>query len=161
MSYNYTITIKDATTSNRSSPVAGQGAPSSNENGSFNNSNEELKKGIVTGIVAFRKVSPYISQIASNEINKVQLKTGSNRLQEKVNFAYQVGNSVLDLGESVAMGYAVGNVPGAIIGAVVSLSHKMINISSAQNAIDIQRANEQQSREMQYIRAGASNSRSR
>lgn len=110
-------------------------------------------------LVAYSKVKPWITQIASAELSFVQLRTGARDLQEKYNFAWQIASGVFDMGESVAMGYAIGNVPGAIVGATIGVVHKAINYAYAQSRLSTQETLQNQSIRQNMERAGSRGSR--
>lgn len=73
----------------------------------------------------------------------------------------QVASEAIGFGESVLTGYAIGNVPGAIIGGVMSLGHTLLSISQKAQTINEQRSLENRSIQLNYIRAGALGSRAK
>ena len=61
--------------------------------------------------------------------------------------------------QSVALGYAAGNVYGAVIAAAVSTVTKVINFGIESNKIDLQRTVDDIGRAQANIRAGAGGGR--
>ena len=161
--YKIEIELKGSVTSSKESPIAGQEPQSTSATANATNTSggEGVSKGKLSALVAYRQIKPFVAQALSNEVGKVGLKTGSNRLQEKANFTHEVATKVWNFGESVAMGAYFGGLPGAIVGAVVSTAHTLITYSNNQNVININRSIENQSIQMNYIRAGAQGSRSK
>jgi hypothetical protein len=153
----YKFIITDETQEAQNSPVASQ-SPSGGATSTAKSKN--VSKGQLGGLVAYQKIKPFVVQGINNEVAKVQLRTGSNRLQEKADFINQVAQGVFNFGESIVAGAMVGGVPGAIIGGVLSLSHTLITYANNQSVIDLQRSIEHEGLYLNYIRAGAQGSRS-
>lgn len=150
----YTIIIKNETDIENESPIAGQSAPVSNEP-----KKSRISANDIGFYVAYKKVKPFVSQLVSNEVQKVGLRSGSNRMQEKANFMHSVLTSTISFGESVGIGAKVGGVWGAVGGALLSGAHKLITYSHNQNMIDLNASIENQSIRMINIRAGTLGSR--
>ena len=110
-------------------------------------------------LVAYSKVKPWINQIVSAEVNFVELRTGARDLQEKYGFAWQIASGAFDMGESVAMGYAIGNLPGAVVGATVGVVHKVVNYTYAKTRLATQETLQNQSIRQNMERAGSRGSR--
>ena len=89
----------------------------------------------------------------------VQLRTGSNELQERATFINNMHQQGLGVLEGMVTGAMVGGLPGAIIGTTLSLMHTMIGYGQAQNRINTERTLENVGIGMNYIRAGANGSR--
>lgn len=115
--------------------------------------------GIGKGLVAFNLAKPWINQVASHEISMVELRTGSKEAQQKAQFAYSVANQAFGFGASILTGFAVGNVPGAIIGALTNVGHTLISLDQRERTINLQRSLESRTLQMNYVRAGAGGSR--
>lgn len=151
----YKIIIEDKT-NQQSSPIAGQDAQTIENT---KTSSDSFKIKDFTPYVAYRQAKPFISQFVSNEVQKVGLRTGSSRLQEKANFYHSILSKTVSFGESVAIGAMTGGVAGAIIGGVLSTAHTLITISNNQERININHALENESIKMTNIRAGSQGSR--
>ena len=152
----YKFIITDETQESQNSPIAGQ-TPSASSSPSTNNKN--VSRGQLSGLVAYHKIKPFVMQGINNEVAKVQLRTGSNRLQEKASFINQVAQTAFNFVEGVAIGAKVGGVPGAVVGAVLSTAHTLITYVNNQSVIDLQRSVEQEGLYLNYVRAGAQGSR--
>ena len=153
----YEIIIKNATDgADKNSAVAGD-----KSSGSKTDKKElsPAQKNTAKGLVVWNKVKPFVTQIAGNKISQVSLKTGSRELQEKIEFTYGIVNAGVGIAESALTGYAIGNIPGAIVGTLFSAFHQTITIAQRTAAINTQRSIENVSIQMNYIRAGARGSR--
>ena len=113
------------------------------------------KESLLAGLVAWQKVKPWVNRVASHNVNMVELRTGSRDLQQRYSFAYQIATDTANLAESVLMGFAVGNVAGAVVGGLMSVAGKIINIVQRQDEINTKQSIENVSVQMNYIRAGA------
>lgn len=118
-------------------------------------------RGELAFFVAYRQVKSFASQMIGNEVGKVGLKTASNRLQEKANFAHQVTSTTWNIAEGIGAGALVGGGIGAVVGAVTSIAHTLVTFSNNQSIININKSIENQSINMNYIRAGTQGSRSK
>lgn len=163
----YEFIIRNETEDGESSAVAGQSGETGGETAKSSagkSSKESLTAGQLAtakGLVAWKKASPWVNQVVSHEIGLVELRTGSRIQQQKAEFAMQVASEAIGFGESVLTGYAIGNVPGAIIGGVMSLGHTLLSISQKAQTINEQRSLENRSIQLNYIRAGALGSRAK
>ena len=156
---NYTITIKaDSLSGGKKKAVAGNDKDSDTENRKGLLSKEGAK-AYAKGLVAYHTVKSFATQIVNHEVSMVQLRTGSNELQERANFTNQTiqkGIGVLEAGITGAM---VGGLPGFLIGTTLSLVHTITGYVQAQDRINTARTLENVGIDMNYIRAGASGSR--
>lgn len=153
----YTILIKsDADSYN--SPIAGD----------TNKSDTQKTGGLLTksqaqafgkGMVAYRQVKSFVQQGVNDYVSKVQLRTGSNELQQKANFINEMVNTGLNVVETTFVAGMVGGLPGALVGLLTSTAHTLIGYAQNQNRLNTERTIENQSIQMNYIRAGARGSR--
>ena len=156
---NYTIEIKtDKITGAKATPVAGSNTETdtSKKEGLLN---KEQAKAFGKGLVAYGAVKSFALQIANHEHSMVELRTGSKELQQRTSFVTGIAQKGLGVLESVGAGALVGGLPGALLGLATSVTHTLIGYAQAQNKIDTQQSIENQSIQMQYIRAGARGSR--
>ena len=115
--YVFIIKNEDATTEKKETPVAGennvQRQPSAE-------SNEKAGVSKTAGVAfaAVSTVESFVVPVVNHEINKVELATGSREYSQRVQFGMQVGQSVFDVGKSIAAGAFVGGGYGALIGYV-------------------------------------------
>ena len=123
---------------------------------------KQLSQGQIAvgkGLVAYNLAKPWINQVVSHEISLVELRTGSREAQQKTQFAYDVASKVGGLFTSVLSGYAVGNVPGAIVAGLVNIGHTVVSYAQKEETINLQRSLESRTLQMNYVRAGAGGSR--
>lgn len=118
--------------------------------------------GMAKTVVAYTGAKRIAESYISYNINTVSLRTGATEYEQKLQFAYNEGSRAAGSIASIAMGAAVGGLPGATIAAVgVGLSYIMKAIGWAQNAekIQMQKDLEDVSLQMQRARMGISGSR--
>ena len=148
----YKIIIKNESGTGTRKAVAGNGGAS--ESGTPDAAATERKE-LVKGLVAYGNyIKPFAKQIIQHEVDIVELRTGSEKLQQRVSFGYQMATSALGIVENIAIGAAIGNLPGAIIGAVMGLTTWGIGIANRQDTINLQRINEDASLRLMDVRAG-------
>ena len=152
----YEIIIKNETNDSARSAVAAR-KDNDTPQDTAQLSNEDIS--LAKGLVAYKKIKPWVNKIASFEISQVELRTGAREQQQKIEFGYQIANEVVGIAESAAMGFIVGNVPGAIIGTVLSIGQNLLSIAQRQNSINTRKSIENTSIQMNYIRAGTGGSR--
>lgn len=155
---NYTITIKaDSLSSGNKSPIAGDNKGTDKEKSGL--LSKEGAKAFGKAMVAYSTVKSFATQVINHEVSMVQLRTGSNELQQRANFANQMIQKGVGILEGGVAGALVGGLPGFIVGTGLSLLHTMISYGQKQQELDTQRTVENQSIQMNYVRAGASGSR--
>lgn len=155
---NYTITIKADHLEKESTGIAGSNKKSDTEQRKGLLSKEGAKT-FAKGMAAYQTVKSFVTQIVNHEVSMVQLRTGSNELQERANFINQTAQKGLGLLESIGAGILVGGPIGAVVGATLGLAHTAIGYSQAQNRINTERTLENVGLGMNYVRAGANGSR--
>lgn len=147
----YTIIIKNETGGGKRKAVAGN--KGAGENGTPDAATE--RKELVKGLVAYGNfVKPFAKQAFQHQVDIVELRTGSAELQQRVSFGYQMVSSALGIAESIAVGAAIGNLPGAIIGAFTGIASWGMGIANRQDTINLQRINEDASLRLMNVRAG-------
>lgn len=151
---SYVITIKNETSRKKKNPVAGNNSEAT-ENGGAQAENDR-KAAIAKGLVVYHTAKSFVNQVVSHNVSTVSLRTGSEELQEKISFAYEIGQKAFGFVESVAIGALVGNVPGAVIGGVLSAAHTAISYAQKAETISLQRSVESMSLRNMQIRAGGS-----
>lgn len=65
----------------------------------------------------------------NHRVNTVELRTGHAELQQRYQLINDIATRSFNLIESMAVGFAVGNVAGAAVGAVTSLAFQGVAIS--------------------------------
>ena len=160
MNREYQIVIKNTGGAGKAnSPIANDQNESDSDKGKGLLS-KSAAKTFLKGMVAYRTVKSFASQINTHVVTTVQLRTGSNEQQERANFMrdmFTKGLSLLEAGTMTAL--VTGNVLGFGIGAVMTVAHTAISYAQNQDRINTQRTLENQSIQLNYIRAGARGSR--
>lgn len=161
----YIITIRtEGSTSDESSQKApstattkdgGKATPSSKKELS---SGQQLTKGILRS-AAFGYAKRGFGLVTQASISKINLRTGQVQFQEQQEAIYGYVQEGIGIAESVAMGYAVGNVYGAVISGVASALFKVVNLGTEAKKLDLQKTVDTIGREQTLIRAGAGGGR--
>lgn len=155
---NYEITIKTDRVSGGNSAISGANSDSDTAQGNGLLSKEGAK-AFATGMVAYRTVKSFATQIINHEVSLVELRTGSRELQQRTSFYNEIAQKGVGILEKMAFGAFVGGGVGAFIGLTLGTTHELIGYAQNQQRIDTERNIENQSLQMQYIRAGAGGSR--
>ena len=150
----YEINLYNRNSESGKSPVAG-----TQKEKKATESQADGSRAILGAIAALDKAKPYIQQAISSEINVVQITTGRNEYAEKMRFGMQIGNFLLDTAESVAAGFVIGNVPGAVIGAITAVGSKAYSLALRQKELNAEQSVENVSRALRAQRIGYDNSR--
>lgn len=157
---NYTITIKtDSLSSGGKSPISGDKKGSDKDKSSGGLLSKDGAKAFGKAMVAYSTVKSFATQIVNHEVSMVQLRTGSNELQERANFTNQMIQKGVGILEGGVAGALVGGLPGFIIGTSLSFLHTMISYGQKASELNTQRTLENMSIQQNYIRAGANGSR--
>lgn len=121
---------------------------------------QEGAKAYLGAFAAYTKVKSFADQIYAHEVSLVELRTGSKEAQDRANFTREMvtrGVSFVESGMMTAL--VTGNVAGFAIGAGLSLTQTLVSYALNQDRINTQRTVENQSIQLNYIRAGARGSR--
>lgn len=146
---NYSIVFKNETSEQKKNPVAGNTTEPTEENSS------SAGKSLVKGLVAFKSfVQPFVEQVATAYTSTVALRTGAEELQEKMQFAQSVISKGVGIVESIAVGAAVGNLPGAVLGALIGITNMGISYSMKLRELKRQSQVEDVSLGAMLVRAG-------
>ena len=157
--YVFVIKNEDATTEKKETPVAGennvQRQPSAE-------SNEKAGVSKTAGVAfaAVSTVESFVVPVVNHEINKVELATGSREYSQRVQFGMQVGQSVFDVGKSIAAGAFVGGGYGALIGLVLGGARQLMNLAMNIDTFNLKRDIEAETINRNIRRAGTNPSRS-
>ena len=135
----YTITLRNETVGGADSPVAGGSGQSEDTTPSTPQETPAANIGVAKGLIAVTTfVKPFVEQAVNHQISTISLRTGSQEQQQRIQFAYNVGKQALGIMASTAMGFAVGNVPGAIIGALTSITTTVMSYAYKADVIDLE-----------------------
>ena len=157
--YVFIIKNEDVTTEKKETPVAGennvQRQPSAE-------SNEKAGVSKTAGVVfaAVSTVESFVVPVVNHEINKVELATGSREYSQRVQFGMQVGQSVFDVGKSIAAGAFVGGGYGALVGLVLGAARQLMNLAMNIDTFNLKRDLEAETINRNIRRAGTNRSRS-
>lgn len=127
----------------------------SNETESAKDKQSSGKKTALKTIAAVGTAVSLIDRVSSQYVNTTTLRTGFENQQAKYQMIQNTVKSGINLASSVITGAMIGNVPGAVVGAVVSVTGTMIDIGNKMNTVQIQRDVESTQRFLNQIRMGA------
>lgn len=146
---HYTITLRrEGGEVDDDSPVAG----STKESTAKGNA---TAKALVKGMIAYNTyVKPFVQPIIEQQIGTISLRTGASEQQQRIQFAYEIAQSVVGIGTSIVSGFAVGNVPGAVVGAVIGVASTVINYANKAQKIQYEQNLEDVSLRGLSVRAG-------
>ncbi len=152
--YRIIIKTQGGGSSTPKNPIAGD----SGQSQETKPSEQENKKDSIAGYVAFKKyVAPFLKQGLQYQISTVGLRTGNYERQVRMESAYSIGSQIFNIGESIWIGYKLGNVYGAVAGAVISAATTLINYGNQGNTLRLNNALENQTINMLNVRSGAVN----
>lgn len=147
----YSIIIKNGTGGGSSSAPADPASPkqkTAKEEGS------KAKKIISAGAM-YGIAKQTAARVITHQINTVALRTGKNELQQRLQFQYNVASQAFSIAENVAVGYMVGNIPGAVVSAAVSIGSKVMDYAIKSNELRMARQLEDVQIGLADIRAGS------
>ncbi|MDE7406481.1 MAG: hypothetical protein K2M89_06385 [Clostridiales bacterium] len=163
---DYEIVIRNDTADARKSPIAGSGTAASDttSNGGGGGDGLSLRQGAAKGLVAVNHyIKPFVDQMATQYVTTVQLRTGSQELEERMSFKMNVTQKVVSFGSSMltgalmgSAGGPVGAVVGAVAGAVMRLATMAVDYSNKQEKLNLQRSVENVGLRYMNARAGGS-----
>lgn len=146
---NYSIVFKNETSEQKKNPVAGNATEPTEE------SSPSSGKSLVKGLVAFKSfVQPFVEQVATSYTSTVALRTGADELQEKMQFAKSVISQGVGIAESIIVGAAYGNAPGAVLGALIGITNTGVSYMFKAWELKWQRQVEDVSLGAMLVRAG-------
>ena len=139
------------------SPMAPTSAPTNNPKSSGGGSS--FKSVAKKMVAAYGIAKSFADTTITHRINTVSLRTGNEELQQRYQFAYDIGKRALGIVESIAMGAMFGGAAGALIGAATSVAMTGVQIAQRAEEINLSRTAENISIDMANIRAGSMNDR--
>lgn len=119
--YEFIISNKSSNSKSKKQVVAGDNTTdNAQEGGDISTTAKAL--------IAYNSyVKPFVTTIINNRIGTIQLRTGSKQLQQRYEYAYNTITQVGSLVSNTLTGFAVGNVPGAVIGLSLSLGNLLVD----------------------------------
>lgn len=153
--HTYTFILKNATGGGLDSPISGDTQSTTTNSAKTEGFlTKSQAKAFGAGMVVYHQVKSFATQIASHEVSIISLKTGQNELQQRAQFNYDVGMKVLNAGESILVGAAVGGLPGAVAGLALSLTHTIVDITQKAQDLNLRKDLEAVQIRASLIRAG-------
>lgn len=150
----YEIIIKNAGGGGTESPISAGADIGDKTPKSSNNNLGALKK-----VVSYGFAKSLIVKAVNHEVSLVELRTGSNELQQRADLYNGIRQQAFGIVEMAVLGGGIGGIGGAVVGATVGLLNTVIGIAQRQDTINLQRNVENISLQRQYVRAGARGSR--
>lgn len=127
MGHNYTLTIRIDADGSSQNPIAGQ----NNQTKDAPSESNKNAKTIIKGLVSFNAfVKPLVQPMIDGYMQTVSLRTGSQEAQDRLQFAYNVGEQAVGIISTIAMGAIVGNLPGALLAAGTSIFGAAMNYAN-------------------------------
>lgn len=157
--YVFIIKNEDVAKQEKETPVAGENSVQKQPPAETN----EKAGGSKTAGVAFAAISTvesFVVPVVKHEINRVELATGSREYSQRIQFGMQVGQSVFDVGKTVAVGAFVGGGYGALIGLVLGGARQLMNLAMNADTFNLKRDLESETINRNIRRAGTNRSRS-
>jgi hypothetical protein len=137
-------------------------SPVSNSSAENTENNQVTNEQFMTKakkIAAYGTVKGFVTQILSNGISTIELRTGAAEYQQKMQFAYDIGLGLYNIAEKTYLGAKFGGGVGAAIGLAIGTMHTAISYAQAQNVIDLNRTLESMTITQNNVRAGTANRR--
>lgn len=159
----YIITIRtEATSETQSSKAAPPSATTQNGSKITQSSSKSAGQNLTKGIIrsaAYGYAKKALGVAAEATVGTIQLRTGQKQYQERQQAIYSYVQSGIGIAESMAMGFAVGNLPGAVISGVASSLFKVVNIGIESRQLGLSKTVDDIGKEQAAIRAGAGGGR--
>lgn len=158
--YVFIIKNEDATTEEKETPVAGENSVQRQPPAESNEKAGGNSKAAGVAFAAISTVESFVVPVVKHEINRVELATGSREYSQRIQFGMQVGQSVFDVGKTVAAGAFVGGGYGALIGLVLGGARQLMNLAMNADTFNLKRDLEAETINRNIRRAGTNRSRS-
>lgn len=146
----YSIIIKNGTGGGSSSPAD----PASPKQKTAKEEGSKAKKIISAGAMYGIAKQTAVRAI-THQINTVALRTGKNELQQRLQFQYNVASQTFSIAENIIIGAKIGQAPGAIVAAAVSIGSKVMDYTIKSNELRMARQLEDVQIGLADIRAGS------
>ena len=142
--------VIDLSSGEKKKAVAQNNAPTSDSSQNAGTNTEKAMKNLVS----YGSIKHTADKIVSYQIGTVELRTGAREYEQKLQFGYQVGGTLLNTAVMIGGTAATGNLPLAVIGVATSAISTGFDIWQKQNTININENREDISIAMQIKRAG-------
>lgn len=104
-------------------------APSKDSTGAKIKAPSANGKQAISAAAAYGIAKRAVTMAVSHQVNTVELRTGHAELQQRQQMISDIASRSFNVIESIAVGFAVGNVAGAAVGAVTSLAFQGIELA--------------------------------
>lgn len=112
-------------------------------------------------MLATSALVPAATALASTSVSMIGLSTGNNKLQQKINTGMSVFSKISSLGSGAMAGFAIGGVPGAIVGVAAVGITQAAEVAGTAIRHNIEYTNEQYRLGIARERAGIMTDRRR
>lgn len=163
MSRTYELIIRNETQDAVAQEVGGAGGIQTPDGSAESAGGEKTKKTpaqkLLKQVFGYKSIKSFATQALGHRVSTVQLRTGSMEAQQRANFSYQIGQQVLGIAETIAVGAATGGLAGAAVGLVLGLVHTAIDWNNKADTLRLQNQLEQNAQLAAAQRATYSGSR--
>lgn len=131
----------------------------SNSKESAKNKQSEGKKNALKTIAAANTAISLIDRVSSGYVNTTTLRTGFENQQAKYQMIQGFAKRTASIASTMISGFIVGNIPGLILGGIVSVTGQAIDMTNTMNIVQLQREVENTQIFLNSIRMGAGSNR--
>ena len=117
---NYEIVIRNETTDENSPIAGGDGTEAKKTDGNSDNTSGAAAVSALKKAMGVRVLASFADQVISYTVQTVSLRTGAEEQQQRLSYTYNMAKKIGGAVMSVAVGAAMGGLPGALIGLTVS-----------------------------------------
>lgn len=103
-------------------PTSAGGNDGANASGRTNNI-----KGKAIAVAAYSYAKRAVDKGVSHYVNTVELRTGQQLYQERMQFAVNTGQKLWSIGEAAVLGFMTGGPAGAVAGAAIGAATMVIS----------------------------------
>lgn len=122
-------------------------------------SKKQAKKAKAVAVAGYHYAKRAVMTVVDYNISTVALRTGQERLQEKLEFNKRVASFGISLVEGAVMGAVAGGGVGALVGVAVTTAFKVAELGIEQSKFNMQRTVDDIGLAQANIRAGAGSDR--
>ena len=113
----------------------------------------------IKGYASFSYAESVVDRVISIDLNTVELRTGHQELQQRMQYKYGVIKQGFDIARNAFAAGSIFGGAGIVLGAVVGIADSLINVGIKQSEINMRREIENTSIYFNRIRAGAGQDR--
>ena len=114
--------------------AGGGGSSASSKNSESGNKTEESAKKLLSA----SQIVPFVKQAIGFSVNTISLRTGAEESQQRAQFAYDIASQAFSLGKGIWIGAIAGGLPGALVGAGLSILTTVFSYSYKAQEIQMQ-----------------------